>query len=295
MPSPGELIDQHMWLIDVVVATERRNHGKVLIEEAHAVASLALVECANKWDTYCAGKGFDPERTEYFPVYARKRMAGAILDEWRKLDPMPRQFRRQARANPDFVIAARQMKTPLHIEDIIENDDLSDTMPTSPDSWSATFAHAASERAVERLKALPEGYGVALALALLREPGRTWSKRTSGRQVSSVAALYVQDAVAGLFHVESWLSPEVTAKRKIIMQTVEKWDEHDRIKERTGSTVEELLSNLYDDILDDVGVLVDIILLARDSLNRHDGSVRRTETLRARRESPQGSGNDRTS
>ena len=57
-------------------------------EDLHSIGVIGLIDAANK---------FDPERGSKFSTYAEYRIKGAILDQLRSMDWVPRSTRRKAR------------------------------------------------------------------------------------------------------------------------------------------------------------------------------------------------------
>lgn len=63
------------------------------LEELTSLASLGLVNAAQRWEDYCAQHDYDPLRIEYFVPYAQRRMKGAIFDSLRQSDHVKRSLR----------------------------------------------------------------------------------------------------------------------------------------------------------------------------------------------------------
>jgi RNA polymerase sigma factor for flagellar operon FliA len=84
-----QLAEDHTHLIRKVVnQIGRRLPSYIQREDLLGVAAIGLMDAATK---------FDAERGSRFSSYAEFRIRGAILDELRQLDPMPRMLRSRAK------------------------------------------------------------------------------------------------------------------------------------------------------------------------------------------------------
>ncbi len=63
------------------------------VEELKGIAYWGLTESASRWEAYCERRGFDPDRKEFFRVYATRRIRGAIIDSFRSADWATRSLR----------------------------------------------------------------------------------------------------------------------------------------------------------------------------------------------------------
>lgn len=89
------LISSHMRQAKAIAARmNRRTPAHVDMDELLALAYLGLCQAAASWDSYCADRGYDPSRVEYFTPYASLRMNGSILDELRREDWLSKSQRR---------------------------------------------------------------------------------------------------------------------------------------------------------------------------------------------------------
>ncbi|MBN1946313.1 MAG: FliA/WhiG family RNA polymerase sigma factor [Bradymonadales bacterium] len=80
-----QLAEEHTYLIRKVInQIGLRLPPYVQREELVGVAALGLLDAAQR---------FDPSKGKEFPLYAEYRIRGAILDELRNRDPMPRVLR----------------------------------------------------------------------------------------------------------------------------------------------------------------------------------------------------------
>lgn len=71
------------------------------LDELTSIAYTGLWQAAVRWESYCLKKGHDPGATEYFKVYATRRMRGAMLDAMRSNDWLTRSMRSRAKALRD--------------------------------------------------------------------------------------------------------------------------------------------------------------------------------------------------
>jgi RNA polymerase sigma factor FliA len=68
------------------------------LDELTGIAVQGMVSAAMRWPLYCAERGYDPERWEYFGAYLSRRARGAILDYMRAADWLTRSARTRAKA-----------------------------------------------------------------------------------------------------------------------------------------------------------------------------------------------------
>ena len=81
----ADMVHRHLPLVKVIVAKMRPNLPSYADhEELHSAGVVGLVSAIER---------FDPTRGFCFETYASIRVRGAILDELRKLDIMPRSAR----------------------------------------------------------------------------------------------------------------------------------------------------------------------------------------------------------
>lgn len=93
------LLAQHVGLVHHVARQlARRLSTEALLEELVSAGALGLVQAVDS---------FDPRRGLAFSTYAVPRIRGAILDELRRMDHMPRSVRRRTRD----LARARQLLT----------------------------------------------------------------------------------------------------------------------------------------------------------------------------------------
>jgi RNA polymerase sigma factor for flagellar operon FliA len=85
----NRLIEDHVGMARrISLKMVRGGNPRVCREDAVAAAMLGLTEAADR---------FDPTRGEPFVAFAEKRIRGAVLDELRRGDFLPRRVRRMAR------------------------------------------------------------------------------------------------------------------------------------------------------------------------------------------------------
>lgn len=85
----GALLAQHLDLVRLLARRlSSRIGGAVEIDDLVSSGTLGLVQ---------ALESFDPERGNTFPTYASRRIHGAMLDELRRRDWVPRSVRAKAR------------------------------------------------------------------------------------------------------------------------------------------------------------------------------------------------------
>ncbi|MBN1404670.1 MAG: FliA/WhiG family RNA polymerase sigma factor [Opitutales bacterium] len=84
-----ELIEQYLPLVrKVVMSLARHLPPQVDVDDLHSVGTMGLIAAVRRFDS-------DQEKT--FEAYAVMRIRGAVLDELRRLDSLPRTARAKAR------------------------------------------------------------------------------------------------------------------------------------------------------------------------------------------------------
>jgi len=104
------LVEQFLPLVRYVVAQfPARMHGQLDRDDFHSVGVLGLLHAAEH---------FDPTRGASFKTFAYTAIRGAILDEVRRLDPLPRRRRERLRAaaRERSALAARLDREPTPAE-----------------------------------------------------------------------------------------------------------------------------------------------------------------------------------
>lgn len=138
-----------MPLVARVAAKVRlRLPRQVEVAELISAGYVGLIDAADK---------FDPARGVAFGAYARRRIAGAIIDALRELDPLSRDARQQVKAG----LAQDHFEVQLHLDDpgharafkLYKLEGLADAAPL-PDASIVTLLQ--TERIRRIVAALPE-------------------------------------------------------------------------------------------------------------------------------------------
>lgn len=88
-PPDEEIILRHLPLAKTLVERMKvRLPAHVDFDDLYSAAVKGLI---------LAARNFDSAQCDVFEAYARRRINGAILDELRKMDPLPRSVRRKSR------------------------------------------------------------------------------------------------------------------------------------------------------------------------------------------------------
>jgi RNA polymerase sigma factor FliA len=96
------LIMEHMNLAEGIGIKEWKTATHALDrDDMLALAYLGLVDAANRWEAYCARKGYDPGATQFFKVFARLRIRGTIRDSIRSDDWATRTLRSKSKKLKD--------------------------------------------------------------------------------------------------------------------------------------------------------------------------------------------------
>lgn len=97
--SNEALVAQHRKLIDRIARKVAWRVGDpALIQELWGVGAMGLIEAAGR---------FDPSRSVRFEAFAEHRIRGAMIDELRRMDRLPRRLR----ARSDKILKARAKLT----------------------------------------------------------------------------------------------------------------------------------------------------------------------------------------
>lgn len=110
----AELLGQHIGLVHHIVRQIASRVGDAVeFEDLVGAGSLGLVR---------AFEGFDPDRNIAFTTYATQRVRGAVLDELRAADWLPRGARAQARAAQRAGASlSQQLGRPATAEEVARN------------------------------------------------------------------------------------------------------------------------------------------------------------------------------
>jgi len=89
LAARDELVSRFWWIVEQEARRFlARNSGTAELDDLVSAGALGLLQAVER---------FDRSRGFVFPTYARPRIRGAIHDEWRRRDWMPRLARRRAR------------------------------------------------------------------------------------------------------------------------------------------------------------------------------------------------------
>lgn len=92
------LIEDHLQIAKDIALKEWRTAPHALAkDDLLADAYLGLVDAANRWESYCAKKGYDPGAVQYFRVFASLRIRGTIRDQIRRDDWATRTLRTKSK------------------------------------------------------------------------------------------------------------------------------------------------------------------------------------------------------
>lgn len=97
-PEQEDLVLKHMGLAQSIAAQIWKQAPHALeLAELQAIAYLGLVGAANRWESYCAERSFDPKAIQYFEPFVKMRVRGAIMDSLRANDWATRSLRYKSR------------------------------------------------------------------------------------------------------------------------------------------------------------------------------------------------------
>ncbi len=151
------------------------------LDEMRAIAYLGLVGAADRWKPYCAEKGHDPLRLEYFRPFVVRRVHGALIDAIRSRDWASRSQRTKAKALRDagqdrgLSHAELAAKTGLSVDEVratirdmaarpvsIEGEDLD--LSARADVESSVLTRAILTEMVTAIEHLPDEQKAVIAL-----------------------------------------------------------------------------------------------------------------------------------
>lgn len=107
MSRKEKLILEHLTLVYRRARVLQRKLGGDL-EEFRADGMLGLIEAAER---------YDPAKNNNFSIWATRRIDGAIMDAYRKLDYKSRGARHQERKNPSQVQEVRALSRRIDLDD----------------------------------------------------------------------------------------------------------------------------------------------------------------------------------
>jgi RNA polymerase sigma factor FliA len=184
------------------------------MDELESLALSGLAHAAARWETYCAEKGHDPRRFEYFGAYCLQRMRGSMLDYLRSQDWVTRSARTRAKAlraaGQDQGRTETELaeKSGLTVKEVRETIAAVSSRPVSIDAEPYDVAGAADVEgqavvsevlaAVARVMAtLPATAQVVLALRYYHGLSGAESAQLAGVTVDEAARLH-QDAILAI-------------------------------------------------------------------------------------------------
>jgi RNA polymerase sigma factor FliA len=92
------LILEHLSLAKQIALREWRTATHALDkDDMLGLAYLGLTDAANRWESYCARKGYEPSAVQYFKVFASLRIRGTIRDSIRSDDWATRTLRSKSK------------------------------------------------------------------------------------------------------------------------------------------------------------------------------------------------------
>jgi RNA polymerase sigma factor for flagellar operon FliA len=92
------LILEHLNLAKQIALREWRTATHALDkDDMLGLAYLGLTDAANRWESYCARKGYEPSAVHYFKVFASLRIRGTIRDSIRSDDWATRTLRSKSK------------------------------------------------------------------------------------------------------------------------------------------------------------------------------------------------------
>lgn len=117
-PPRWDLVEQYLPLLRSLVGRMAMNFpAHTDIEDIHSIALTGLIS---------ASQGFDPNKGSSFGTYATLRIRGALLDELRRMDWMPRTDRLKIKQYKKSVGELEQrLQRPVSCEDICRELDIS--------------------------------------------------------------------------------------------------------------------------------------------------------------------------
>ncbi|CAG37407.1 FliA/WhiG family RNA polymerase sigma factor [Desulfotalea psychrophila] len=84
-PTPNQLVDDHLYLVDILVSR--------MVSQVPSFMSRDDMRSAGMFGLFDASKKFDASKNILFKTFAEYRIRGAIFDEMRKLDWFSRSLR----------------------------------------------------------------------------------------------------------------------------------------------------------------------------------------------------------
>ncbi len=139
----NQLIERYRSMVDAI--------ARGLAQRLPASVDVDDLSHAGVWGLIAALDGYRPEFGASFVTFLRHRVRGAMLDELRALDVLPRAYRRRARARD---AAAERLRLSLHREP--SDAELAAELGVSERQFRLRFA-AVPQRATESVDTLVSG------------------------------------------------------------------------------------------------------------------------------------------
>jgi RNA polymerase sigma factor for flagellar operon FliA len=167
------LIMEHMSLAEGIGIKEWKTATHALDrDDMLALAYLGLVDAANRWEAYCARKGYDPSATQFFKVFARLRIRGTIRDSIRSDDWATRTLRSKSKrlkdAGQDEGVSIEELakKTEMTVAEIHKVNARLASRPVSLDANFQTNSEEAQQES-HQLKDKVDTESVAFAQSMM--------------------------------------------------------------------------------------------------------------------------------
>lgn len=173
------LIENHLGLAESIATREWRTAPYALEKaEMLGLANLGLILAADRWESYCKEKGFDPTAVQYFKGWAGLRIRGSIRDELRKRDWATRTLRSKSKrlknAGQDEGLSVAQLaeKTGMSVAEINKVMTKLSLRPVSLDANYSTVDNSDSKEV--QLKEDIDTEGIAFANSMVAQFVQTY-------------------------------------------------------------------------------------------------------------------------
>lgn len=220
-------------------------------DEIDAECLYGLATAAANWNKYCEGKGYDSDRLDFFTVYVRRRMSGAVKDLQRERDAHSRQERDIIKNNPET-----HGITP--VGEYTATDEQWAAISISASTSDNTDYYILARGVVKALYEMKLRYSLSLAYTIFKKrsveaQAGTYALAIDGSKLLLLAVIDNLDSAKFPSPppdrpLQSKLSAEQTWKKCIV-----------EFQNLTGHTDESMIDTLADMILSDPGVLADIM------------------------------------
>lgn len=160
------------------------------MNEMISLAYMGLVEASQRWSEYCRENGYSEDEPEYWLAFLNRRVRGAIMDQARRVDHVPRSVRTRYK-NGDQSVVAQVEARPVLIDD---NLALKLRSPFSPES--ETMDRALPQALAAFIQTLPIDQRTVLALHYF-----------AGLEIKEIAVYFgVPDSRVGQMHIKAVLA-----------------------------------------------------------------------------------------